>query len=273
MQADRPATKPCILCASDIPLAARYCTHCESYQNWRRHIQFGNVTLTLLVALVAVIGGLAGPMGALLNRPNSNLLGSGLIVEAGSITLTISNLGDRQGIIDDITFTMSPQDAEVREPQAETPGNNVSLSERLSQALQYNTIFSNWALSSGPDFLPPDNPVATAGEVRKVNFKVATPPAYVENPPPELVDRFLEATCSVTLFSTAFDTRQSSQVYPVDCGSTLASLFPESAEAIFEGRLRRISIQYTVLDNLLNASPDPMSTAPEADEPAPPAAP
>jgi len=46
----------CKACGSEIPKTAIKCVHCNSYQNWRRHVSIGNSTLALIVALVAVLG-------------------------------------------------------------------------------------------------------------------------------------------------------------------------------------------------------------------------
>ncbi len=49
-------TKPCIECHSQIPDAAVKCVHCEAYQTWRRHIRLSNTFLSLVIALVSVLG-------------------------------------------------------------------------------------------------------------------------------------------------------------------------------------------------------------------------
>jgi ribosomal protein L40E len=51
----QPATKICRDCAERIPDKARKCGHCDAYQDWRRVIFLSNSTLSLLVALVAVL--------------------------------------------------------------------------------------------------------------------------------------------------------------------------------------------------------------------------
>jgi len=46
--------KPCLVCGNNIPASANKCTHCNSFQNWRRFIHFSSTILALLVALVSV---------------------------------------------------------------------------------------------------------------------------------------------------------------------------------------------------------------------------
>jgi len=48
-------TKNCKVCASEIPLAARKCIKCGSFQDFRRYFEFGNSTIALLIALISVI--------------------------------------------------------------------------------------------------------------------------------------------------------------------------------------------------------------------------
>lgn len=48
--------KACLACGSSIPESASLCIHCETYQDWRRHISIGNSTLALIIALLALIG-------------------------------------------------------------------------------------------------------------------------------------------------------------------------------------------------------------------------
>ena len=46
----------CHNCSELIPAQAKQCTHCDAYQDWRRHIPLSSTVLSLLVALFAVLG-------------------------------------------------------------------------------------------------------------------------------------------------------------------------------------------------------------------------
>jgi hypothetical protein len=48
-------TTDCRVCKQEIKVGARKCIHCESYQDWRRHIGLGNNVLALLVALLSIL--------------------------------------------------------------------------------------------------------------------------------------------------------------------------------------------------------------------------
>jgi len=42
------------MCKKEIPNGAIKCVHCDSFQNWRRYINFSNTLISLLVALISV---------------------------------------------------------------------------------------------------------------------------------------------------------------------------------------------------------------------------
>lgn len=46
--------KHCVVCGEGIPSNAQKCRHCGSYQGWRRHLDFGNNAIALLIALISV---------------------------------------------------------------------------------------------------------------------------------------------------------------------------------------------------------------------------
>ena len=48
--------RACFNCAETLPQAAKYCTHCSTYQDWRKYLPFSSTVLSLLVALLAVLG-------------------------------------------------------------------------------------------------------------------------------------------------------------------------------------------------------------------------
>ncbi len=46
----------CLACKHEIEPGATKCVHCESFQNWKRHLQFSSTVLSLLIALFSVAG-------------------------------------------------------------------------------------------------------------------------------------------------------------------------------------------------------------------------
>jgi hypothetical protein len=47
-------TTPCRVCRKSIPVGALKCTECDSFQDWRRHLNLSSTVLSLLVALISV---------------------------------------------------------------------------------------------------------------------------------------------------------------------------------------------------------------------------
>jgi hypothetical protein len=59
---DKDQNKICLICAKEMPSAALKCTACGSYQNWRRHLDFGNTFIALLIALISLFSLLASQL-------------------------------------------------------------------------------------------------------------------------------------------------------------------------------------------------------------------
>jgi hypothetical protein len=47
--------KNCLACSSPIPAKAKKCVKCGSHQDWRRHLDFGNTSIALLVAFLGLL--------------------------------------------------------------------------------------------------------------------------------------------------------------------------------------------------------------------------
>lgn len=101
------ASRACRVCALQIPQAASKCTHCSSWQDWRRHLSFGNTFLALIIALFSVIS-LGTPL--LLNAmrgASSEILVNGLFpAEKGSLILVVTNTGTKPAIIRRLAFRL-----------------------------------------------------------------------------------------------------------------------------------------------------------------------
>jgi hypothetical protein len=46
----------CKICKKSIPVSAKVCTECDHYQDWRRFLTIGSSSLSLIIALISVIG-------------------------------------------------------------------------------------------------------------------------------------------------------------------------------------------------------------------------
>lgn len=99
----------CHFCKKEIEDGAIKCVHCDSYQNWRKYIQFSNTVLSLLVALISVTA-LATPIIIkackadktdvrikIINKQFDLSRGYGKLSFKGD--LLISNIGNKPGIV------------------------------------------------------------------------------------------------------------------------------------------------------------------------------
>jgi hypothetical protein len=100
-------TKGCYLCSQPIPLAARKCTHCDSFQDWRRHLAFSSTILALLVALISVLTVAVPILNDALTALNSDItiiyhdvsINSGETNATPYLKIFLSNGGARGGAI------------------------------------------------------------------------------------------------------------------------------------------------------------------------------
>ncbi len=51
---DKTKTKECVACMGRIPITANKCSNCGSFQNFRRFLDIGNSSLSLLIALASI---------------------------------------------------------------------------------------------------------------------------------------------------------------------------------------------------------------------------
>jgi hypothetical protein len=94
-------SKNCNSCAGQIPKHASKCQHCGSFQNWRRHLDFGNAFLALLVALVSVVG-FTIPIVQKALTPNDSIVSVRFIDRTDvSFPLIVTNDGDRPAVFEE----------------------------------------------------------------------------------------------------------------------------------------------------------------------------
>ncbi|MBO9122213.1 MULTISPECIES: hypothetical protein [unclassified Rhizobium] len=99
----RPVLKKCVLCVSEIPVSAMKCTHCSSYQDWRSNLDFGNSTLSLLIAFLSVLGIAVPPVvsavKSLLYAPRPEFVASAVAITPEKATISVANTGDASGVL------------------------------------------------------------------------------------------------------------------------------------------------------------------------------
>jgi hypothetical protein len=94
----------CVVCFEKIHPRAKKCIHCDSFQDWRRHINFGSTVLALLVALVSVLSLSIPVLKDALTIPNSKIIFSYQSVRNDVINVIASNTGEEAGSIVDRGF-------------------------------------------------------------------------------------------------------------------------------------------------------------------------
>ncbi|MFZ1852925.1 hypothetical protein C8R34_10587 [Nitrosomonas sp. Nm84] len=96
--------KDCITCHEQIHAAARVCHHCGSYQNWRRHLDFGNLSLALVVAFVSVIS-MGVPLILQAIKPDNSEISIAYIDRADAmVSIIASNKGTRMAMMNTLAF-------------------------------------------------------------------------------------------------------------------------------------------------------------------------
>lgn len=96
----------CSTCCSDIHSAAKKCTACGSYQDWRRHLQISSSVLALLVALVSVIA-LSLPMiDRMITPEESKTVLSYHGTSGDKFYFVASNSGNKSGVVGPIEWAI-----------------------------------------------------------------------------------------------------------------------------------------------------------------------
>ncbi|NKM68574.1 hypothetical protein [Rhizobium laguerreae] len=99
-------SKPCKVCGLLVPQHASKCTHCDSYQDWRRYITLSTTMVALLTALISVIVTGVPQLYQLVHVPRSSPAVSLLqnYDSPGSSIFLVSNSGDRPAAIEGVMF-------------------------------------------------------------------------------------------------------------------------------------------------------------------------
>jgi hypothetical protein len=97
---------PCPMCREPLRKGAKICIRCKSDLTWRRYLFFGNTSLALLTALVAVVAATGPTIKALFEMMDSDVHGVfvGMVAPNprtpnGQVSLLTTNHGSRIGAI------------------------------------------------------------------------------------------------------------------------------------------------------------------------------
>lgn len=87
-------SKPCKQCNTKIPLGARICATCNSYQDWRGILPFSNTVLALLTAFVSVLGIAIPAVYGIVHTPRSRATLTMPSIDGTTLRVVAINRGD-----------------------------------------------------------------------------------------------------------------------------------------------------------------------------------
>jgi hypothetical protein len=120
-----PAPARCRVCQEDIREGALKCTHCSSFQDWRRHFGINETVLALLVAFVSVISMAVPIVKEALKGTNSRVKVSFSDVQDKFLFLVASNSGSNPGSVGQVALAVTGLDAAYGVIRVETgPGDH-----------------------------------------------------------------------------------------------------------------------------------------------------
>lgn len=76
----------CVVCKEKIKQSAIKCTHCDSYQNWRRHLGLSSSLLSIIVALFSVLTVFVTVITIAIKEDDSKIHFSVLNIRGGMLT-------------------------------------------------------------------------------------------------------------------------------------------------------------------------------------------
>lgn len=97
----------CRSCGSAMPKGYPLCKTCNSYQDLRRYLSFSTPVLSLLVALVTVVGFNVKEIATMIHPPRAALSAGANLLENHLVEVTASNLGGVTGIVDPVLLCAS----------------------------------------------------------------------------------------------------------------------------------------------------------------------
>lgn len=165
--------KKCLYCGESIAVSAKKCIHCDSFQDWKRHLSVGNSALALLVALASVITLSLPGIQTFISPPTSRITPVILSGEQSFIDIAVVNSGSIDGLILHISISVGsrdynidilPQDTVIKGRNTKTI--RVDLSEPLSNYAAF-TAERQISLSCSLNLVMVDMP-ANARRVEKL---------------------------------------------------------------------------------------------------------
>lgn len=100
VKADAQPPILCKQCRLEIPVDARICTKCNSYQDWRSFVPFSNTALALLAAVISVTAVAAPALYKLVHTPHSQATLTMPSIDGTTLRVVAINYGDAPAALD-----------------------------------------------------------------------------------------------------------------------------------------------------------------------------
>jgi hypothetical protein len=160
------SSKACTTCGEEIAASARKCTHCGTWQDWRRYLVFSNTILALLVALVSVTAVTGPVIRDLLITKDSHLISSFVGVIDNEAVFTVANSGNRPGSVGEARILV-PDIGPRSDPRAPSgwwvAGPPASRHLRLAPNSREEAFFVNAGQNKVIKYMPPATEVTASG--------------------------------------------------------------------------------------------------------------
>ena len=101
---------PCKACGEQIRRGAVKCIHCDSFQNWRRHLNLSTNVLAMLIALVSVTSATLPNAYKSLAKDDSELKVQLAGIEHSLVNLITTNTGTRSGVVWSCQLNLQAED-------------------------------------------------------------------------------------------------------------------------------------------------------------------
>jgi predicted nucleic acid-binding Zn ribbon protein len=215
-----PPTIACVECAETIPAGARKCSKCGSYQNWRRHVPFGQATLAVVISVIALGSSLTSggraivdTASGLLVAPNTRLGIAVVAADENGARVFVSNPTSRNIVVKDIGCGLNiPIDPDqMNRGLLSTQREESSLSEIMLHEKETIGVFLVSYDVNESVVLPPEGRVLIEGKTRHI-----TPPLRTGRAPANDLPEKVGSYCTVSGVDEANEFSVGAVALPVD---------------------------------------------------------
>lgn len=220
-------SKPCVRCDNGIPGSARFCTHCSSYQNWRRHLGFSSTFLALMIAAISVVTSFYNVIGDRIWPPASNIEVQFSDFGEGALRMIAINRGESSGFIVGASLTSAQEGGKYPIPA----GVGFELADQALEVPQGLTRFQILTSFNGPAISNIDT-LASVLEIPSESVQQALDQQYI----PWLGERFFDGGSAFTGLDQMYEERYAVRLTIMDSdGSTRDESVPVQSYVLVDG--------------------------------------